>query len=149
MRRVLGVIIVAAALGSGCVSPRTVTRSVEIDAASDVAFRAAAATLLDDRRVFDLSDGDAGLVAGGPPHSVYGASERTTFWVTPIEMERSFVIVQLHHVGYESAEALDRHLDWLVGRLRQRCILGGDVAPFDQDEQDDDAGGAPEPGGPP
>jgi hypothetical protein len=146
MRCALGVIVVTAVLAAGCVSPRTVTRSVEIDAAPDVAFRAAAATLLDDRQVFDLSDGDAGLVAGGPPHSVYGASERTTFWVTPIETERSFVIVQLHHVGYESAEALDSHLDWLLGRLRQRCVLGGDVAPFDEDAA---AGGAPEPGGPP
>jgi hypothetical protein len=97
--------------------------------------------------VFDLSDGDAGLVAGGPPHSMYGASERTTFWVTPIERERSFVILQVHHVGYESPEALDRRMDWLLGRLRQRCVLGGDVAPFDQDDQDDDAGGAPAPGG--
>jgi hypothetical protein len=146
MRRALGVIIVTAVLGTGCVAPRTVTRSVEIDAAPDVAFRAAAATLLDDRQVFDLSDGDAGLVAGGPPHSMYGGSERTTFWVTPIETERSFVIVQVHHVGYESPEALDRRMDWLLGRLRQRCVLGGDVAPFDEN---DDPGGAPEPGGPP
>jgi hypothetical protein len=110
-----------------------------------VAFRAAAATLLDDRQVFDLSDGDAGLVAGVPPPSPYGPSERTTFWVTPIEANRCFVIVQLHHFGSASAEALDRRLDWLLGRLRQRCLLGGDVAPFDDDE---DADGAPAPGGP-
>jgi len=145
MRHALGILVFVAVLGSGCVAQHTVTRSVEIDAAPDVAFRAAAATLLDDHRVFDLSDGDAGLVAGGRVRSAHGLADRTTFWVTPIQANRSFVIVQLYHIGDESAEALDRRLDWLLGRLRQRCVLGGDVAPFDED---DDAGGAPGPGGP-
>ncbi|MHC4083555.1 MAG: hypothetical protein ACYS15_21030 [Planctomycetota bacterium] len=145
MRLALGILLFAAVLGSGCAAPHTVTRSVEVDAAPDVAFRAAAATLLDDRQVFELSDADAGLVAGGPPHSMHGYFDRTTFWVTPIQANRCFVIVQLHHVGYESPESLDRRLDWLLGRLRQRCVLGGDVTPFDEDE---DADGARAPGGP-
>ncbi|MHC4319753.1 MAG: hypothetical protein ACYS1E_14270 [Planctomycetota bacterium] len=145
MRRARELLVLVAVLASGCAAPQTVTRSVEIDAASEVAFRAAAATLLDDRQVFDLSDADAGLVAGVPMQGVYVAPERTTFWVTPLEAERCFVIVQLHHLGYASTEALDRRLDWLLARLRQRCVLGGDVAPFDED---DDAGGAPAPGGP-
>jgi hypothetical protein len=97
--------------------------------------------------VFDLSDGDAGLVAGGRVRSVYGTTDRTTFWVTPIQADRCFVIVQVHHIGYESPESLDSRLDWILGRLRQRCVLGGDVTPFDTDE-DDDAGGTPPPGGP-
>jgi hypothetical protein len=141
MRRAPGLLVLAAVLASGCAAPQTVTRSVEIDAGAEVAFRAAAATLLDDRQVFDLSDADAGLVAGMPMHGVYIAPERTTFWVTPIGAGRCFVIVQLHHVGAESAESLQRRLDWLLARLRQRCILGGDIAPLD------DGGGAPAPGG--
>jgi hypothetical protein len=147
MRLALGILVFVAMLASCCVAPQTVTRSVEVDAAPDVAFRAAAATLLDDRQVFDLSDADAGLVAGGSPTSMHKAFfERTTFWVTPIEAERCFVIVQLHLlVGGWSAESLERRLDWLLARLRQRCVLGGDVAPFDED---DDAGGGPGPGGP-
>lgn len=146
MRRALGLMVLTVVLGAGCAGPRTVSRSVEIDVAPEVAFRAAAATLLDDRQVFDLSDADAGLVAGVPMRGVYVAPERTTFWITPLEAARCFVVVQLHHVGYESAENLDRRLDWLLGRLRQRCILGGDVAPFDEN---DAAGGAPAPGGSP
>ena len=112
------------------------TRAVEIDAGVDATFRAAAATLLDDRLTFDLSDRDAGIVVGTPARW-YGASGRTTFWVTPLAGDRSFVVVQTFYYGSEGPEAQLDKLDWLVARLRQRIVLGADVGPLEE-------GGAPE-----
>jgi hypothetical protein len=116
----------------GCSTSRTATRTIEVEADADVAFRAAAATLLDDRQVFKLSDRDAGLV-GGMRHSTNGLllPQRVTFWVTPLPADRSFVLVQVYQQVSQSDAQLQERLDWLIGRFRQRCLLGGDVTPLE------------------
>ena len=143
MSRARGIVLVMAMLVlGGCAYARTSTRAVEIDASQDVVFRAAAATLMDDRQVFDLSDRDAGLLVGVARGADY-LTRRTTIWVTPIEDaadERSFVVLQVFGITTSSAGHGER-LDWLLARLRQRCVMGGDIEPFDEDEPDADQSG--------
>jgi hypothetical protein len=138
--RVTGLLLLAI-VASGCYGYQTMTRAVEVDVDDDVAFRAAAATLLDDSQVFDLSDRDAGLVIGGPALQIDSRTMRTTFWITPLEQDRSYVIAQVFIFGpLDDSAVTEQRIDELVRRFRKRCLMGGDVEPFDEDDDEQPEG---------